>query len=92
MPLQDIRRQYRELFYTADIGASISGAIMFTETLGQSSSEGVPFVQCLQRQGVLPGIKVDQVRASDPPLLIASMGACRMHVMMRADFMRMHRA
>jgi fructose-bisphosphate aldolase class I len=59
--LQEIRRAYRQNFYTADIGKSISGAILFKETLLQSSSDGVPFVTCLERQGVLPGIKVDQV-------------------------------
>lgn len=69
---QDVRRQYRELFYTApDIGSSISGAIMFKETLLQSSSTGVPFVQCLEQQGVLPGIKVDQVCIVTPPTCAA---------------------
>lgn len=34
---------------------------MFKETLGQSSVEGVPFVECLRQQGILPGIKVDEV-------------------------------
>jgi fructose-bisphosphate aldolase class I len=31
---------------------------MFKETLYQSASDGTPFVDCLKRQGVLPGIKV----------------------------------
>lgn len=60
--LQETRRAYRELLYTAPIGeAGISGAIMFKETLYQSTSDGTPFVQCLSRQGVLSGIKVDEV-------------------------------
>lgn len=60
--LQATRRDYRELFYTAPgMGEHIAGAILFKETLGQSSSEGVPFVECLKRQGILPGIKVDEV-------------------------------
>lgn len=37
---------------------------MFKETLQQSAADGTPFVQCLLRQGVLPGIKVDEVRAA----------------------------
>lgn len=46
----------------APIGeAGISGAIMFKETLYQSAADGTPFVDCLKRQGVLPGIKVDEV-------------------------------
>jgi hypothetical protein len=61
-PSQETRRAYRELFYTADMGSSISGAIMFKETLYQSAADGTPFVQCLAKQGVLPGIKVDEVR------------------------------
>ena len=56
--LQETRRSYRELFYTAPIGEAVSGAIMFKETLYQSATDGTPFVDCLTRQGVLPGIKV----------------------------------
>jgi fructose-bisphosphate aldolase class 1 len=52
---------YREQFYTAGIGCSISGAILFKDTLYQNSSQNIPFVDCLTRQAVLPGIKVDQV-------------------------------
>lgn len=56
--LQEARRAYRQLFYTAPIGeAGISGAILFKETLYQSADDGTPFVECLRRQGVLPGIK-----------------------------------
>lgn len=60
---QETRRAYRELLYTAPIGeAGVSGAIMFKETLYQSAADGTPFVECLSRQGVLSGIKVDEVR------------------------------
>ena len=58
---QTTRRDYRELFYTAPgLGDSISGAILFKETLYQSAASGKPFVECLQDQGILPGIKVDE--------------------------------
>jgi fructose-bisphosphate aldolase class I len=56
------------MFYTAPIGeAGISGAIMFKETLHQAAADGTSFVDCLTRQGVMPGIKVDEVgsRASE---------------------------
>eukprot|EP00177_Eucheuma_denticulatum_P005751 GFKZ01010494.1.p1 GENE.GFKZ01010494.1~~GFKZ01010494.1.p1 ORF type:complete len:412 (+),score=70.77 GFKZ01010494.1:1705-2940(+) len=53
------RRRWRELLYTSDIGKYISGAIMFEETLFQSSADGVPFVKILQDKGIVPGIKVD---------------------------------
>ena len=37
----------------------ISGAIMFDETLYQKTAAGVPFVDVLREQDILPGIKVD---------------------------------
>lgn len=61
--LQETRRDYRELFITAEIGEHVSGMILYKETLAQTSSQGVTFVNCLYRQGVLPGIKVDEVGA-----------------------------
>ena len=58
---QTTRRDYRELFYTANcMGNYLSGAILFKETLYQNASSGKPFVDCLQEQGILPGIKVDE--------------------------------
>ena len=41
--------------------AALPGAILFRETLQQRASDGRSFVQCLMEQGVLPGIKVDEV-------------------------------
>eukprot|EP00891_Asterochloris_glomerata_P001048 jgi/Astpho2/1048/Aster-07436 len=56
----DNRRDWRELLYTAPgLGKHISGAIMFEETLYQSSAAGKPFVDILREQGIVPGIKVD---------------------------------
>ena len=64
-PAQAARRAYRELLYTAPIGeAGVSGTIMFKETLYQSTADGTPFVDVLSRQGVLSGIKVDEVSSS----------------------------
>lgn len=54
------RQAWRELLYTAPgLGSYISGTIMFEETLFQSTRAGVPFVDVLKQQGILPGIKVD---------------------------------
>lgn len=54
------RRDWREVLYTADgLGQYISGCIMFEETLYQSTASGKPFVDVLNDQGILPGIKVD---------------------------------
>jgi fructose-bisphosphate aldolase class I len=43
-------------------GGAFSGVIMYKETLYQSAADGTPFVDLLLKQGVLPGIKVDEVR------------------------------
>ena len=57
---EETRRAYRDLLFTAPLlGEFISGAILFDETLRQKSSEGVPFPAGLERQGIIPGIKVD---------------------------------
>jgi fructose-bisphosphate aldolase class I len=56
-----LRRDYRELlFSTPGLGEHISGAILFDETLRQSTSEGRRLVDLLRAGGVLPGIKVDR--------------------------------
>eukprot|EP01024_Parvocaulis_polyphysoides_P040232 TRINITY_DN3654_c0_g6_i1.p1 TRINITY_DN3654_c0_g6~~TRINITY_DN3654_c0_g6_i1.p1 ORF type:complete len:358 (+),score=39.21 TRINITY_DN3654_c0_g6_i1:147-1220(+) len=58
---EENRRSYRELFYTSEgIGQYLSGAIMFKETLLQKASSGKPFVECLEEQNIIPGIKVDE--------------------------------
>lgn len=57
---QEHRRSYRECFYTAPIGKSCSGVILFKEALTQSATDGKSFVEWLNGQGVLPGVKVDE--------------------------------
>lgn len=47
------------LFTTPDLGNYISGAILYEETLFQNHADGTPFVDCLKKIGVIPGIKVD---------------------------------
>jgi fructose-bisphosphate aldolase class I len=47
------------LFTTPNIGDHISGAILYEETLYQDSTEGEPFVDVLNKAGIIPGIKVD---------------------------------
>jgi len=55
------RRAYRELLFTTpDIGKYCSGVILFEETLYQKTEDGTPFVELLNKLGVLPGIKVDK--------------------------------
>ena len=58
---EENRRAYREMLFTAPgIGEHISGVIMYDETLRQSTAQGKRFVEVLEDNGVLPGIKVDQ--------------------------------
>jgi fructose-bisphosphate aldolase class I len=57
---EDNRRAYREtLFTTSGLGESISGTILFDETIRQKTSAGAPMAGLLEAQGIVPGIKVD---------------------------------
>src|SRR5215475_2886684 len=57
---EEHRRTYREMLFTAPGAAqSISGVIMYDETIRQKTTDGTPFPQYLARQGMIPGIKVD---------------------------------
>lgn len=54
------RRAYRELIVTTPrLGESISGVILYDETIRQEKADGTPFVQALVDLGIIPGIKVD---------------------------------
>jgi len=57
---EDHRRDYRAMMLTAGgIGEHISGAILFDETIRQSTADGKRLVDVMTEAGVLPGIKVD---------------------------------
>jgi len=56
----EARRAYREMIVTTPgLGECISGAILYDETIRQTTSEGIPFVQALIDAGIIPGVKVD---------------------------------
>src|SRR3989344_6865468 len=58
---EETRRAYRELLVTAPgIEAHISGAILYEETLGQKTANGVPVAQGLEQKGSAPRIKNDK--------------------------------
>ena len=58
---EENRRAYREmLLSTPKLGDYISGAILFDETLRQSTKAGVPFAKLMMDNGIIPGIKVDK--------------------------------
>ena len=47
------------LVSSSGLGDHIGGAILFDETLRDHTTDGRSFVQALQEQGIVPGIKVD---------------------------------
>jgi fructose-bisphosphate aldolase class I len=57
---EEARLAYRELIITAPgLGESISGTILYDETVRQKKKDGTPFVKILVDAGIIPGIKVD---------------------------------
>jgi len=58
---EDNRRDYREMLFSADaMKDSISGVILFDETLRQNAADGTPLVDLIKAAGAVPGIKVDK--------------------------------
>lgn len=54
------RISYRDLLLgTPGLGEYISGAILYDETIRQKNPEGKTFVELMQQQDIIPGIKVD---------------------------------
>ena len=59
-PTEENRRAYRELILTTPgLGESISGAILYDETIRQTKKDGTSFIKVLTDAGIIPGIKVD---------------------------------
>jgi fructose-bisphosphate aldolase class I len=57
---EEARRTYRELIVTTPgLSESISGAILYDETIRQRTKDGIPFATALRDSGIIPGIKVD---------------------------------
>jgi fructose-bisphosphate aldolase class I len=56
----EARQAYRNMIVTSPgLGKSISGAILFDETIRQKTIDGRPMAKALEDGGILPGIKVD---------------------------------
>ena len=57
---ENSRRDYRELLFRAEgIGKYISGVILYDETIRQSAADGTRLVDLMEKQGIIPGVKVD---------------------------------
>ena len=69
---EENRRAYREMIITTrGLGQYVSGVILFEETLAQKTRAEkpeyeVPFVQLLECESIIPGIKVDKGLEDDP--------------------------
>jgi fructose-bisphosphate aldolase class I len=57
---EEMRRAYRELIITTPgLTESISGVILYDETIRQHQKDGTPFLKVIVKSGIIPGIKVD---------------------------------
>ncbi|MBC6110974.1 class I fructose-bisphosphate aldolase [Pedobacter fastidiosus] len=57
---EENRRIYRELIIkTSGLNESISGVILYHETIRQRDEKGIPFITIIEDAGIIPGIKVD---------------------------------
>ncbi|MBV5348072.1 fructose-bisphosphate aldolase class I [bacterium] len=57
---EEYRCAYRELIVTTPgLGESISGAILFDETIRQKTKDGTLMIKVIIDAGIIPGIKVD---------------------------------
>jgi fructose-bisphosphate aldolase class I len=60
--IESNRRDYREMLFRATeaMRNSISGVILYDETIRQKASDGTPLVKLIEAAGSIPGIKVDK--------------------------------
>jgi fructose-bisphosphate aldolase class I len=57
---EEARRAYREMIVdTLGLSESISGAILYDETIRQQKQDGTLIIKALINAGIIPGIKVD---------------------------------
>ncbi|HVV78977.1 MAG TPA: class I fructose-bisphosphate aldolase [Pseudolabrys sp.] len=64
---EDNRRDYREMLFRSTEGMkSISGVILYDETIWQKAKDGTPLVDLIKKAGSIPGIKVDEGTAPLP--------------------------
>jgi fructose-bisphosphate aldolase class I len=67
---EENRRAYREMLFTAaGAGDHVGGVILFDETIRQKTTSGRRFVEVLNEQNIVAGIKVDK---GTKPLVFAS--------------------
>jgi fructose-bisphosphate aldolase, class I len=59
---EESRRDYREMLFRSSeaMAKSISGVILYDETIWQNAKDGTPLVKIIEQSGAIPGIKVDE--------------------------------
>jgi fructose-bisphosphate aldolase class I len=59
---EETRRDYREMLFrsTEAMRSSISGVILYDETIWQNAKDGTPLIRIIEQSGAIPGIKVDE--------------------------------
>ncbi len=59
---EESRRDYREMLFRSSeaMTKSISGVILYDETIWQNARDGTPLVKIIEQSGAIPGIKVDE--------------------------------
>jgi len=59
---EESRRDYREMLFrsTEAMRSSISGVILYDETIWQDAKDGTPLIRIIEQSGAIPGIKVDE--------------------------------
>ena len=59
---EESRRDYREMLLRSSeaMTKSISGVILYDETIWQNARDGTPLVKIIEQSGATPGIKVDE--------------------------------
>jgi fructose-bisphosphate aldolase class I len=59
---EQTRRDYREMMFRSKeaMTNSISGVILYDETIWQNAADGTPLVKIIEQAGAIPGIKVDE--------------------------------
>ena len=57
---EEMRRAYRQMIITTPgLAESISGVILYDETIRQQKPDGTPFLKIIAQAGIIAGIKVD---------------------------------
>jgi len=68
---EEARRAYRELIVTTPgLSESISGVILYDETIRQRKKDGTSFLKVITDAEIIPGIKVDSIPATSSVVVL----------------------